>query len=438
MRKKNLQVRPPSRVPLENPQNEGFTTCKNTVITKAAVLAALQNTFEVSETPVKPKYKPAELVIPNPSAKDQRWYILFHVYHAQKGRVVRKRFYKIPDIKPPSLRKKLAEDICHHINIRLQNGEYIGQREYTPQYTPVDNSLPKEVKQLIFVGAAIQKINQSKTDLRKRSADTNKTFTRVFIRYLKKTDTDKEFKQWTPEDCTNFLNWSLKQGKSPRTCNNYLVFLRHIWKLGQKLQLTDHNPWIDIPKKKIEKEKNIAYLPHQQREILAQAALRPQMVLLIKMMYYTLARSNELASLRVRDITDKIYLHPANSKNGYERWMVIPEGLEEEFTKLGIRKLPPDWYIFSTNKLLPGPKRARTSKLGEDYRYYVLKPLGYSELYTFYSWKHTGVISAHKAGVSDDDIMLQTGHKNYGSFQVYLKSLGLFQNETFAKMIPKL
>jgi hypothetical protein len=64
--------------------------------------------------------------------------------------------------------------------------------------------------------------------------------------------------------------------------------------------------------------------------------------------------------------------------------------------------------------------------------------LGYSELYTFYSWKHTGVISAHKAGVSDDDIMLQTGHKNYGSFQVYLKSLGLFQNETFAKMIPKL
>lgn len=438
MSNKKEQVRVPSGPQLQSPQNEGFAIKENTSITKAAVKAALFEFQKVRKMKKTPPFKPAELVIPAETAKDQRWYILFHVYHAHKGKVVRKRFYKIPDVKPPSMRKALAEKICHHINLRLENGEYIGQSKYTPQYTPVENSLPEPEPELIFVSSAVQNINESKKDLRLRTQQSNETFTRVFIDYLKKTKRDKPISQWSVTDCTEFLNWSIIQGKKPRTCNNYLLFLRHIWKLGIKMQYTTTNPWLEITRKKIEIGKNIAYLPHQQKEIIHQAAQRPQILLLIKMVYYTLARSNEIASLKVKDITDKIYLHASHSKNGYERWMVIPEGLEDEFIKQGIRKLPPDWYIFSKNKLLPGPTRARTRDLGEKYRQYVLTPLGYTTMYTLYSWKHTGVIAAHKAGVSDDDIMLQTGHKNYGSFQVYLKSLGLFENETFASKIPKL
>jgi hypothetical protein len=48
------------------------------------------------------------------------------------------------------------------------------------------------------------------------------------------------------------------------------------------------------------------------------------------------------------------------------------------------------------------------------------------------------VIAAHKAGVSDNDIKKQTGNKDYGSFQKYLKSLGLFDNQDFASKIPDL
>lgn len=421
---------------MQNPHYEGFANKENTSITKAAVLAALQNTFEVSKNIPKHQFKPAKLVIPPPEAKDQRWYILFHVYHAQKGKVVRKRFYKIPETTPASTRMELAENICHHINLRLRNGAFIGEALYNAPKLLIDAPYQKEVTQLIDVSAAIKNINSSKTDLRQRTQETNNTFVKVFTQYLKKNHADKAMCHWTIDDATTFLTFCLKAGKSPRTCNNYLLFMRHIWKMAMKLGYTQINPWLEIPRKRIETGKNIAYLPHQQKEVLAQATCRPQLGLLIKMMYYTLARSNEIASLRVRDITDKIYLHPAYSKNGYERWMVIPQGLEEAFIKQGIRKLPPDWYIFSNNKLLPGPKRARTRELGEQYRKYILAPLGYSTQYTLYSWKHTGVIAAHKAGVSDDDIMLQTGHKNYGSFQVYLKSLGLFENETFASKIP--
>jgi hypothetical protein len=45
---------------------------------------------------------------------------------------------------------------------------------------------------------------------------------------------------------------------------------------------------------------------------------------------------------------------------------------------------------------------------------------------------------AHRAGVTDANIMQQTGHQSYASFTKYMKSLGLFARGQFADKVPEI
>lgn len=48
------------------------------------------------------------------------------------------------------------------------------------------------------------------------------------------------------------------------------------------------------------------------------------------------------------------------------------------------------------------------------------------------SWKHTGIVSAHKSGIDIYSIMRQCRHGSINETQRYLKSLGLLPNVEFA------
>jgi integrase len=75
---------------------------------------------------------------------------------------------------------------------------------------------------------------------------------------------------------------------------------------------------------------------------------------------------------------------------------------------------------------------------GNRFRENVLEPLSFSKDYTFYSWKHTGVCMWYKAGNSIADIQQQAGWTDPQTFKVYLKSLGLFNNNGLKEKSPKL
>jgi hypothetical protein len=68
-------------------------------------------------------YKPAELIIPRPSAKDKRWYIKFYVYDVQQQKVIRKRFFSFPEGNSEMHRKIIAQGICEDINRKLKAGK---------------------------------------------------------------------------------------------------------------------------------------------------------------------------------------------------------------------------------------------------------------------------------------------------------------------------
>jgi integrase len=394
----------------------------------------------VTDLPLK-YFKPARFVKPSPTAKDQRWYIEFFVFDAQKNKVVRKKYFKLIEGTSLAHKELLANQLCHEITQRLAEGKIIDRYQGVRERIAIQNNHNSRTGK-IAVKAVIGELLDSWHFAKIRTKNTYVSITNRLDQFITEHQELITMDEFDVSKAKAYILYLKNEGLSPRSINNHLLTLRTIWNEAIKLQYTKSNPWKEIPRLKTPLGKNIAYLPHQQREILDFMKRYPAMDFLVKFMYYTLARTNEIAHLKVKHIgmyvPNKIYLEASISKNGAERHIIIPPGLDAEIEKRGIRKMDPEWFIFSKDKLNPGPVKSKTSGIGEKFRQWVLNKLKYPKEYTLYSWKHTGVIAAHKAGVSDDDIMKQTGHKDYGSFQKYLKSLGLFDNEDFANKIPKL
>jgi integrase len=408
--------------------------------TNASLHASVNTIFEtfnlIQMEALKTLHKPARLVIPS---NNKRWYIILYIYDVQSGQVQRKRFYGIPEEENNAKRIFNANTICYELNKKLATG-YISDKTKYQQSKIAEQNDNNPVIYLLRVSVAIMRVVEAKRYNEQRTYQSYFSIAKSLCQYLDTLNPEPDVDHFGQEIALAYLQSLLHQGKAPRTYNNHLLTLRTLWQEGMELKYFKSNPFKSIPRVKTPLGKNIAYLPAQQQEIISYAKKYPEMLFLIRFMYYTLARTNEIGHLKVKHIgmytPDKIYLPASVSKNNIERHIVIPPGLEKEIEKFNIRKMDPEWYIFSRDKFKCGPLRMDTRRIGQKYREWITSKLDYPVVYTLYSWKHTGIIAAHKAGISDDDIMMQTGHKDYGSFQKYLKSLGLYDNKDFALKMP--
>ena len=99
---------------------------------------------------------------------------------------------------------------------------------------------------------------------------------------------------------------------------------------------------------------------------------------------------------------------------GNVTYYAILKFLTDHFADV-VYNLPPDHYLFSRDGCKPGIEFLPGKVLGARYRYWVLDKipeLAGNRDYTLYSWKHTGVVEAIKAGLKPYEIMKQTGHRN--------------------------
>jgi len=186
--------------------------------------------------------------------------------------------------------------------------------------------------------------------------------------------------------------------------------------------------------------KNIAYPKTQQKQLIDYAAAYPAIQFAMRFLYYTTCRSSELARIQVKDIfakhPDKLYMPAEKTKVNRERHPMLHPKLKEYITANKILKLDPEMYLFGLH-FKPNVKQWYAGDVGKYYRRMILKPLHYNTLYTFSSWKHTGVVTMHKNGVPDFKIMQQAGWSTYKAFQVYLKSLGLEENIEVVTLIDE-
>lgn len=399
--------------------------------------SSLYLNFPNQEATPQATLKEPHLVIPHPDSKDQRWFIKFYVFDENTGKKRVKKLYRLKG-KTPKEKREYAAEMIAYINKEQSKGKLIRVK-----------STPKVIEELT-VKKAINDCLREKRNTRSYGSRLNTYYKPYSDFCIESKAMNVSVVAIDHSHAEEYLQWLKDKGYGNRTINNYMSYAKNVWNRLVDKDVVIRSPFSKIKPLKNGLGKNIAFLPKQLIKLKSQHDKYPDLGFLARFMYYTLARTNELAQLKVEHIgmyhPDQLYIPAENSKNGFERHIIIPEPLMEEIIERGILQNPDNYYVFSCSKvkgntykeLKPYPHQYRTANIGNRYREYILNPLGFSKDYTLYSWKHTGVINAHRMGVSDADIMQQTGHRSYESFTKYMKSLGMFSKGEFAAKIPRI
>lgn len=161
-----------------------------------------------------------------------------------------------------------------------------------------------------------------------------------------------------------------------------------------------------------------------------------ELLLMIKFIYFTLARPKELRFQMPINIyyDDWKMLFPSSlSKNKKSQYVSIPEAFREDIITL--MDYPLNDYIFSGRN--GGPIGKNT--LGERHRK-VLKKLNFpvNQGYSLYSWKHTGAVNVARAGISLKELQLQMRHHSLDQVDAYLRQMGVLDMPTLNERYPSL
>lgn len=201
---------------------------------------------------------------------------------------------------------------------------------------------------------------------------------------------------------SKFLDYVLVgRNNALRTRNNYIGWLKSFSSYLVERGYIQKNPTdgINVTTK----------LQHKNRDVIPNDVLRQlksylekenkHFLLACYFLHYLFVRPGEMCSLRIRDVSTKkktLSLHGANTKNGRDAVVTIPNHVIELMKELGIFSRPQNYYIFGNN-FRPGLEalKARTFSLYWDKN--VRKALKLNASYKFYSLKDTGITNMIKS-----------------------------------------
>lgn len=220
---------------------------------------------------------------------------------------------------------------------------------------------------------------------------------------------------------------------SPTTVWNNINALSTLFNNLAKRGFLETNPFKGIERpKRAQTRKNIAFTTDEV-DVIKRKALEtaPQLWKVIQVIYYTYLRPIEIGRLKVQNILPdqlKIFVPASMSKNNKDAYLELPEPLLPAFE--GIENLPPDYYLFGKDGF-PSPKKIGENWMRRKHREVLKLAKVTGEGKTLYSWKHTGVVEAYKAGIDIKAIQLQCRHHSIQQTDTYLKSLGFVENTNF-------
>ena len=309
------------------------------------------------------------------------------------------------------------------------------RREFGRQLVAQMNRVLKEGSEFIDPPAVIilrDIVDSKKPVLRHRSWQSYHYAVTAFEKWLP----DKTLRMYEINRvmAREFLDSLIRKGQKGKSINGMRGFLTALFNYYGERNEGFVNPFKGTPKQSQDVGRNHAFTDHQRAELWDSMA--PELRLFTRFIYFTYIRPLELLRLRIGDVRmdmGQIVIQGYQSKNKRQQSVVIPDSFMEELLKMKYETLPPGWYLFGRG-LKPGPVslgRNSVSKLHSK----LLRSLKYNHDLTLYSWKHTGVIAAYRAGIDIYSIMRQLRHHSLDMTQIYLKSLGLVKNEQFGMLM---
>jgi integrase len=346
------------------------------------------------------------------------WIIEYRILNPITGRLERQRikFQKIRKRqRNDQAARKVGKTYCNAINEKLESG-------WTP-YNDLKNS--KTFHKLTDVLKAF--INDKELDyknkiLRYDSIRTYRSQLSMLLEWISKENASMQVVKFDKETGQRYLDYVYRTKEvSPRTWNNYLVFLRTLWAWMVENNYCSENVFQKIkPKAKTEKERVIIPEHWSNKIITYFRQNNPVMELICGLVYNSFMRPSEICRTQLKNIhleSNAIYLPGDKTKNSHSRWCLLPPHLSELIRNMHLEKYSDNNYLISTG-LKPGKTKVKSWAIDKEW----IKMRSVIDLPTemkLYSYRDTGITDLKKQGFSNLFISTITGHLNSEEIETY-------------------
>lgn len=347
----------------------------------------------------------------NEGNTSKRWF-LYYYHEYPSGLRKRKRIYGyINKHSNPAKRYAAAVELLR----KIQTGE-VKQEAFEPVRL---NQLFSE-----YMAARCK-------HLRTKTQTTYATKVNAFIDYCRKKKVDA-LKDVNKKFALSFLD-SIKRNAT--TKNSYRNTLRTFFEDFLNDKLIEENPFHKIAKMPEARRGKFPFSADQVKQLKDKIKNENANLYMGCMLeYYCFIRPGESRWLRVEDVNlseDFILIHASISKNKKTQAVTIPVAFKPQLQEW-LKDLPQNFYILNR-----APVTVGRDYLNKQHKK-ILKELGFSSRFSFYSWKHTGAFNAIKSGIGLKDLQMQMRHHSLDQLNEYLREMGILDSVNLKNNFPAL
>ena len=293
-------------------------------------------------------------------------------------------------------------EIVSNLNMKLNNGwnPFHEHREDSRLYSNVDKvcSLYIEEKQ---------------KELRPETLRSYRNFCSVFLRWFNANFKTKYTGEISHQIITRFMDYIYNERKvSAVSYNNYMKQGRIMFGWFVEKCYCKSNPFQNIkPKKKEKKKRTIIDIETRKRVSEYLTVYDPDFLLVLKLIYNSLIRPNEVRFIKIGDIDLKkhyIRISAEIAKNHNERFAAITEDIIEYLHSINIEKYPKSWYLFGS--YLTPSKNNHADGLYTKKWIKIRRKLKLPKEMQLYSFRDTGIFDMLKNGIDDLSVMQHADH----------------------------
>lgn len=238
------------------------------------------------------------------------------------------------------------------------------------------------------------------------------------------------------DQCLKYINYMNANAIGNNTIFNVLLVLKAVYNGLIKESKIKENPFILVPKIK---RSPVSLMYFNDAQIVAMkgycAENNKQLWIAIQLLFSCFVRPGELRLIQIYDVNlhdGYIEIKGDISKNGKTEKVIIPDYVRSQLSFLN--NYPGYFYIIGKNGY-PSADPVGSNYLNKAHRN-MLQALKIRGNYAYYSWKHTGVVKAVKAGINIKELQLQLRHSSLDMVNEYLKNLGVLDSDMIRHHFP--
>lgn len=364
----------------------------------------------------------------------QTWYVEYSFQLPGSEAKYRRRIYNGLGSNGADERRAIAARYIEEINTYLKSGEYLNHDADFSPVTISDGFRPEqqaymEKMEKLRVGVLVPEfLEWKRPELKTKSQQEYLSRMKMFVKFVQTDLNDKLCTQIEQEDIIRYAReLSTKRGWCKQTiCKSVQmarVFFNYLEFMGVRPKHS--NPVYDIPKfGKVVDCSPMPYVDDERERLRSAIEVRePYLWLACQMIYYCAIRpGTELRLLKIKHInrqTHSITIPADLAKNKKRETVVMPDVLYSMMEKLNLFMYDPELYIFGKNG---APSDTPTGKNTMRNRFNLFRDAcGISQDHKFYSWKHSGAISALMNGANPMELRDHLRHRSLETTEGYIK-----------------